>query len=31
MEKGLAHEEACLAEFEARGLSIFRTPEREDA
>jgi uncharacterized protein len=26
MAKGLAHEEACLAEFEARGLSIFRTP-----
>ena len=30
MAKGLAHEEACLAEFEARGLSIFRTPGRED-
>ena len=32
MDKGLAHEEACLAEFEARGLSIFRTPglEREE-
>jgi predicted RecB family nuclease len=29
MEKGLAHETACLAEFEAQGLSIFRTPERE--
>jgi predicted RecB family nuclease len=29
MEKGLAHEAACLAEFEARGLSIFRTSERE--
>jgi predicted RecB family nuclease len=29
MEKGLAHETACLAEFEARGLSIFRTPERK--
>ena len=31
MDKGLAHEEACLAEFEAQGLSIFRTPERESA
>jgi predicted RecB family nuclease len=29
MEKGLAHETACLAEFEARGLSILRTPERD--
>ena len=29
MDKGLAHEEACLAEFEAQGLSIYRTPERE--
>ncbi len=30
MDKGLAHEEACLAEFEARGRSVFRTPGRED-
>ena len=26
MAKGRSHEEACLAEFEARGLSVFRTP-----
>jgi uncharacterized protein len=29
MEKGLAHEEACLAELDSRGLSIYRTPGRE--
>jgi predicted RecB family nuclease len=29
MEKGMAHETACLAEFEAQGKSIFRTPGKE--
>ena len=30
MEKGLAHEKACLAQFESGGLRIFRTPEWEN-
>jgi predicted RecB family nuclease len=29
MEKGQAHEDACLAAFDAQGLRIYRTPERE--
>jgi predicted RecB family nuclease len=29
MEKGITHETACLAEFEARGLRIYRTPGQE--
>ena len=29
MEKGEEHEAACLAEFEAQGLRIYRTPDRE--
>ncbi len=28
MDKGLAHETACLAEYEARGLRVRRVPER---
>jgi uncharacterized protein len=30
-DKGLAHEAACLAEYEARGLRVLRVPEREPA
>ena len=30
MEKGLAHEAACLADFESQGLRIYRTPERAE-
>ena len=29
MQKGLDHENACLAEFEAQGLTVFRTPDLE--
>jgi uncharacterized protein len=30
MEKGLTHENACLAEFEAQDRRIYRTPDREE-
>lgn len=30
MDKGLAHETACLQEYEARGLRVHRVPERRD-
>ncbi len=29
MKKGLEHENACLAEFEAQGRTVFHTPERK--